>query len=242
MKTTSRQVLHIFDAAQQLDRVSSPDAIIGELCACTARYGLTACLITRLPVPQAINWQDNILANGWPAEWYAHYNAHQLYRDDPCALRCRSTAFPFFWHELDRRLLSQPEKMVMDAATDFGLREGICVPFFAPFSLPGVVTFAGEFLDVPPDARLVVHALAAHAFRTALRLTSQTDHPRALSQREGEILQWTAAGKTAWEVSAIFGISPLTVRTHLRNSRQKLGTANTPHAIVEALRRDEIQL
>ena len=44
-----------------------------------------------------------------------------------------------------------------------------------------------------------------------------------LSARELDCLQWTAAGKTAWEASVILGISERTVRFHLNAAREKLG-------------------
>jgi len=237
-------LLDIFDTAKRLDRVPSPGAIIDELCTCTARYGFTACLITRLPVPHVTNWHEHILANGWPPEWYAYYNAHRLYRHDPCAERSRKTAVPFFWHELGRGSLSQPAKIVMDTAREFGLREGICVPLHLPFSQPATVTFAGEFLDVPPYASFVVQALAHLAFHSALRFADRPNHAEqpALSEREREILQWVAAGKTAWEISKILGISRHTASTHLRNIRQKYDAATIAHTVVEALRHHDIQL
>jgi LuxR family quorum sensing-dependent transcriptional regulator len=63
-----------------------------------------------------------------------------------------------------------------------------------------------------------------------------------LSAREREILQWTAAGKTAWEISTILGVAESTINTHLRSVRQKLDAANIVHAIVEAIRRHEISI
>jgi DNA-binding CsgD family transcriptional regulator len=56
-----------------------------------------------------------------------------------------------------------------------------------------------------------------------------------LSARELDCLQWTAAGKTAWEASVILGITERTVRFHLNAAREKLGCANTTQAVAKAV-------
>ena len=52
---------------------------------------------------------------------------------------------------------------------------------------------------------------------------------------------WRVEG-TCGEVADILGISSQTVNTHLKNARLKIGTRNTTHTVVEALRRREITL
>ena len=51
-----------------------------------------------------------------------------------------------------------------------------------------------------------------------------------------------ACGKTAKDVGQILGISEFNVQAHLRSVREKLGTRNNAHSVVEALRRREIRL
>jgi LuxR family quorum sensing-dependent transcriptional regulator len=58
-----------------------------------------------------------------------------------------------------------------------------------------------------------------------------------LSERQKEVLLWTAGGKTAWETSIILQISEETVWFHQKAARTALGVATTTQAIVEAIRR-----
>lgn len=46
-----------------------------------------------------------------------------------------------------------------------------------------------------------------------------------LSEREIQVLKWTAIGKTSWEVSTILEISERTVNFHLGNIANKLGVS-----------------
>ena len=56
-----------------------------------------------------------------------------------------------------------------------------------------------------------------------------------LSHRELEVLRWTMAGKTAWEVGVILGINEQTVVRHLGHAAQKLGCVNKVQAVAKAL-------
>ena len=63
-----------------------------------------------------------------------------------------------------------------------------------------------------------------------------------LSMREREVLLWTSAGKSCWDVSVILGISEQTVRFHTAQIRTKLNATNTTHAVARALQQGEITI
>jgi len=56
------------------------------------------------------------------------------------------------------------------------------------------------------------------------------------------VLQWTAAGKTSWEISQILGVAESTVIAHIKAAAGKLNTPNRVATVVVALRRREISL
>jgi len=57
-----------------------------------------------------------------------------------------------------------------------------------------------------------------------------------LTKRELEVLQWTFAGKTAWEVGVILGITERTAGLHVNTAAHKLGAVNKHQAALKALR------
>ncbi|MEO0637974.1 MAG: helix-turn-helix transcriptional regulator [Pseudomonadota bacterium] len=65
---------------------------------------------------------------------------------------------------------------------------------------------------------------------------SLSEEPR-LTNREREVLQWAAAGKTHFETGVILGLSERTIKHHLMCAREKLDAANTVHAVSRALAR-----
>ena len=66
--------------------------------------------------------------------------------------------------------------------------------------------------------------------------------PRALSEREKEVLAWTAKGKTAAETAAILGISSRTVEWHAKKTRQKINAVNITQTIALAIKAGLISL
>lgn len=64
---------------------------------------------------------------------------------------------------------------------------------------------------------------------------------KKLTGREKEVIQWTADGKTAWEIAKILQISERTVNFHANNAKSKFNVATKSQAAIEALRRGIIQ-
>jgi DNA-binding CsgD family transcriptional regulator len=61
-----------------------------------------------------------------------------------------------------------------------------------------------------------------------------------LSPREREVLALLASGHTVQEIAEQLGLSPLTIRTHVRNAKDKLSARTTAHAVAIALDEDAL--
>lgn len=57
-----------------------------------------------------------------------------------------------------------------------------------------------------------------------------------LSSRELEVLQYSAEGRTAYEIARLLFLSQETVHSHVKNAVQKLRVSNKTAAVVRALR------
>lgn len=72
----------------------------------------------------------------------------------------------------------------------------------------------------------------------AERLRSATARPRALlTEREQQVLQFLAEGKSAPAIAEELVLSATTVKTHLGNLYEKLGVSDRAAAVAEAMRR-----
>ena len=56
-----------------------------------------------------------------------------------------------------------------------------------------------------------------------------------LSEREKACLNWTALGKSSWEIGRILAISENTAVFHIKNAMKKLGTNTRAGAAVKAI-------
>ena len=119
---------------------------------------------------------------------------------------------------------------------------GLQVPVFGPLGLEGAMSLGGERIDASPEARLGLDLIAAAAFQAARRLLElpADDELGVLSDREREVLAWTAAGRRQVEIAQTLGLSERTVENHLRRIRRRLGVATTAQAIRVAIRNGEI--
>nr|WIE91288.1 LuxR family transcriptional regulator [Mesorhizobium sp. WSM4875] len=237
-------VVDLFAAISKIDSARSADAILQEFRSALARYGLRNFLITGLPVPHDADWQREILGDGWPADWHRRYIAEDHFLHDPCVAQCRHSREPFLWRELPAAKLFARAQLVMDEAAEFGMKEGICVPIHVPLAGPSVVTAASDRMEVPPSAMPFIETLCVHTFRSlsGRGTRGEGDEPTPLTARERELLEWSAQGKNTDDIACILGVTRNTVESHQRNIRGKLDAINVAHAIVKALRRQEIQI
>ena len=77
----------------------------------------------------------------------------------------------------------------------------------------------------------------ADEYTRELRSKGLTDSYELLTQREKEILQLLAQGKSNKEVATILDVSPYTVETHRTHIMQKLDLHNTAEIVLYAVRK-----
>ncbi len=172
--------------------------------------------------------------NGYP-EYYAEsgYGAHC-----PVTKRVARATHTFLWNEV---LVDDDDRMgrvVMDVAREFGIGDGLLVPMQMRDGHKGAVLVCvpGAELREPARQWLTMLCMAFHGRLLQLDTPPATETEQ-LSQREREVLQWMAQGKSAEDVAEIIGISAATVMFHYRNVAVRYGTLNRTHTVVEALRR-----
>lgn len=98
---------------------------------------------------------------------------------------------------------------------------------------------------VVPDelvARLQAHLRVAREMNAAMRARGEEAAPAAallpspLTQREMDVLEWVARGKTNRDVAEILGMSPRTVNKHLEHIYEKLGVETRTAAVAQFAR------
>ena len=179
-----------------------------------------------------------ITFNNHPKEWDILQD--QFVAAGPVIAAANAVARPILWNAALYK--KHGLGYVAEAFTPFGFTAGFDIPTHASDGAILVIGFARDS-ELPTDSvelvRLVAEAqlFSTFAFPALDRLLmhiKRKDYPK-LTPKELEVLKWTVAGKTAFEVGAILGTVERTANFHLGKIFEKLGVFNKRAAIVKAL-------
>ena len=173
----------------------------------------------------------------YPERWQIDYMAHDYMRIDPTIEKALRDPLPVVWNEA----LFSGQRAFWEDAQAHNVRHGWTIATYGQRSSVGLLSLArstdaitsDELADI--EAKLIWAAHTANGMigtRIIEKLSPATIHE--LTQREREVLRWTAAGKTSAEIGAILGISTRTVNFHILTVFDKLGVVNKTQAAVKA--------
>ena len=172
----------------------------------------------------------------YPVEWIQHYMGNGLQNIDPTiGVSARSIA-PVDWSRFKSHAGFQD---VFVNGRDFGITDrGLTVPIRGPYGECGLLSVTRDtserdwgllkqnILTTLQTAAVTMHDAVMQSDTLASALRRPT-----LSEREREVLQWTAAGKSQQDIGDILTISSRTVEVHLRSARSKLAALTTAQAV-----------
>jgi DNA-binding CsgD family transcriptional regulator len=177
-----------------------------------------------------------------PEAYQSTFMSASIGRRDPVMRRMKRLSVPFIYDQ--SIYVNEQAADLWDTMAPFGYKTGIALALH----LPGGKHFAmGVDRDqaLPGDdvvlARMMadLQLLAVHAQDTAIRLLAPQVHGVQLAPhptgRELEVLRWTLAGKTAWEVGMLLGISERTAAIHANRATHKLGCVGKHQAALKAM-------
>jgi LuxR family quorum sensing-dependent transcriptional regulator len=236
-----RRLDDTFEFLVGIRKSSTPQEICRLMLRYVGRFGATNLLAGPIPPPRALKREQisHVLLDAWPAQWSNRYFSSGYLYHDPTIRLVNLGNPPFLWSEIDRQHNVGPfGRRVMEEATEFGLCEGLTVPFATLEGQAVGFSVAGEKLDPDPHERLAFQFVAACAFGCATILADGKRNSGAvrLSPRQQDVLRWASEGFTVDEIADRLNISRNTADTHLRSARERLGVANTVHAVAEAFR------
>jgi LuxR family quorum sensing-dependent transcriptional regulator len=188
-------------------------------------------------------FDDVLLASRVPAEWMDLYVRENYVWHDPSQRHVKLTVHPYEWKDAPYDPEREPKvRDFVRRAHDFKVDNGLVVPIPGPTGCVGQVFMGGGNFRFSNHDMPTLHLMALYAFDRVERLSGNVMTKPNFSARQREILMWTAAGKTAWEIGEILKISQRTVEWHLRTMAEKLGTLNRMQTVMVALREQLISI
>lgn len=179
---------------------------------------------------------DCVLMNTRPGAWSAEYLRRGYARCDPVLRELTMADRPFAWSDItERRPLTAREAAVMTFAAEFGMRDGFVVPIFESSNV-GLVSLAAVGLQLEAGQKEALTLAAVLLHNRLLALKRRQLRPAArLTEREYEVMQWIAAGKSDWQIGKILNISAKTVNYHVENVKRKFAVASRVQAVVAVM-------
>lgn len=178
-----------------------------------------------------------VLVNNYPAAWQERYRKAGYIALDPTVAHGMRSRTPLTWS--DAVFADQPQ--FWSEAQSYGLRYGWTQSSVDSNRLAGMLSLArsaGPLSGVELEEKQARMSALAHLAHFALGqqlMQHASDTPgKNLTNREVEILRWSADGKTSSEISQILLISVDTVNFHVKNAVTKLQSANKMAAVVRA--------
>lgn len=237
---TSAGVDTAFDVTLAVEHGGTLTAIEDTVRAYSAQFGydrfvLFSATAARDEVVERIYWVEG--------DWFGDgecVDAVTYIRRCPMTHHILEAKEPFFWTKTQGKKGEQ-YRVVRTPRGD-GIH-GLQIPVFGPLGLEGAMSLGGERIDASSTARLALTLVATAAFLAARRLLESpvAEVSSKLSDREKEVLAWTAAGRRQADIAATLGLSKRTIENHLRRIRQRLGATTTAQAIRVAIHDGDIE-
>lgn len=189
----------------------------------------------RMPVPFSRPRVE--MFNNYSPEWRQCYQSRNYLLVDPTVQHALKSNLPVVW---SNRLFCQTRDL-WEEARAHGLRVGWAQASRDATGAIGLLTLA-RGADPLAASELAANQatmawLAQYTHAAMSKLLTPKLVPETqvvLTCREKEVLQWTAEGKTSYEIAQILDVSERTVNFHCNNAVAKLGTSNKTQAAVKA--------
>ena len=146
---------------------------------------------------------------------------------------------PFFWSDIPALTeLLEGERAFLQRIGQFQIGDGLAIQVFGPSARNGILNlgFGGTRPDYGPRELKELQLAAQLSHLAYIRLTPDYVHgAKPITQREREVLEWIAKGKSNSVIADILGISVHTVDTHVRRIFRKLDVNDRTTAAVKGL-------
>ncbi|WP_034913938.1 transcriptional regulator SdiA [Erwinia sp. 9145] len=166
--------------------------------------------------------------SNYPKKWVRIYQKEKFAEKDPVIRHCLMPGKILLWND---DLVSEGQG-VFEAAKKHGIHSGFSCSSMTKNRALCILSVASEKTfdnsGLTEEKQLKIQHLMVAMLEALQRVNdiSVSVLDMELSQRELEILKWTAEGKTSVEISLILSISEHTVNFHQKNMQKRFNATN----------------
>jgi LuxR family transcriptional regulator, quorum-sensing system regulator LasR len=233
-------LLHSIEQMSPLMNAADETTWFNALTGIADHWGFDRVLIAMLPRTTGIRFEDAYVRSTYSQSWRESYVEHGFVHIDPVVSHCMTRSAPLVWSP--ELFATRPQRALYEMACSQGLRSGLSLPIHGPNQEAGMLCFANDVhasddfwqhIDGILPNLVLLRDLVIDTSRHHVRTQAKTVVPQ-LTPRERECLNWTARGKSTWEISHILCCSEAAVNFHVKNIRAKFGVNSRRAAAVIA--------
>ncbi|GAC1041793.1 LuxR family transcriptional regulator [Rhizobium sp. No.120] len=226
------------DLIEEIARLKTQFDVFRFMKGLTEAYRCRAFMVLNLPSITSSDLQSNSVINNWPAELLSIYDQESLLSTSPVLQRLRGSTLPFLYDVAASSNREENKSQLVVALFErFRMTHFAYFPTHDVSGLRGAVSLAGDRERFSPQEIKDLFYIAVHVFDRLAEIRSLDVRViDALTDREIDCLNWTAAGKTSAEIAEILSLSEHTVNHYLNRATKKLDTVNRTQAVAKALR------
>lgn len=188
------------------------------------------------------NPSNVFIVSTYSAEWVDFYISNKYQYIDPVVLTAFNRIKPFSWGECVSVQELKNLSKVFTQSSQYGISDGFSFVLhdydnnLAILSLLICSTDEQDYESVIIKNKMTLQEVLVdiHSdYLMSVRTPEEKKYNRdnILTLRENEVFYWVSKGKTNVEAGLILGLSPGTIKFHMRNIARKLGVSNSKHAI-----------
>ncbi len=181
----------------------------------------------------------SVYSHGFSKEWLELYEREDCRLNDPIPARVLRHGAMLTWQRAMEMGPNTPgNESYFARMREFGLIHGFGVPLFGQRGRDAYASFdfGKPIQDVPEGAIGMARSVAQAGHQRICRLIEDQGDLPALSEREVEVLTWTARGKSMSAIATILELSPETVKTYLKRVYGKLEVSDRVGASIKAIK------
>lgn len=239
MRAASYNISQAFSDQVAASHPDTLQTLRDELSSLGSKHGFGYFSYLANPDPH-VTFDKNIILTTYPKSWSERYRECEYHRIDPAVEYGLKGILPVDWTGIPKE--DKKISTFFGESREFGVHpNGITIPVRDQHGGRAVlaVNVEASAREWPALSRELVPDLTYLAFlfhNAALNITSQDFRGKhELSDREIDIMRWTAHGKTRWETSVIMGLSEGTVKAYAASAIAKLGCASQAQAVARCI-------
>ena len=235
--------MRVDDFIDVSNRAETPEDLLGLFHTAVGGYGYDNIIVAEVCGNDIMDLPILICPEGY-AEYYFDSGFQEI---DPVLPIAMTARLPYHWNDIGSSIeLSRKQCDFFEECNEVGVADGITVPIHGPRGNTAVISLSCHERNTDTDRFTpYINALAVQFDAARWRLMnpdSGLEQPVLLTARERECLRWCKAGKSAWDISQLLGISERTAQFHISNAMAKLEASSRVTAVVMAIQKGLLSL